>query len=179
MLIFHWQKKHRECWFRHISIYDWQTNAIQYQQVCLLWKLLVCIFLTIDPPSLPPFACFSWPFLSPPYLLPPFFLDPSLLSPSVSPHLTLHSSVFSTSCICKPYTFTRNFPSILSSFLPFFLPSFNVLFFTHCSFFINITQGMAAIMPAMVIVGLAKTIHTLYMGLTLFCFGKSCLFDDT
>ena len=32
-------------------------------------------------------------------------------------------------------------------------------------------QGMAAIMPAIVIVGLAKTITTLYVGLTLFAFG--------
>lgn len=34
-----------------------------------------------------------------------------------------------------------------------------------------ISQGMAAIMPAMVIVGLAKTIPILYTGLTLFAFG--------
>jgi len=34
-------------------------------------------------------------------------------------------------------------------------------------------KGMAAIMPAMVIVGLAKTIPTLYMGLTLFSFGSA------
>lgn len=34
-------------------------------------------------------------------------------------------------------------------------------------------KGMAAIMPAMVIVGLAKTITTLYMGLTLFAFGSA------
>lgn len=32
-------------------------------------------------------------------------------------------------------------------------------------------QGMAAIMPAMVIVGLAKSIPTLYAGLALFSFG--------
>ena len=32
-------------------------------------------------------------------------------------------------------------------------------------------------MPAMVIVGLAKTIPTLYMGLTLFSFGKSLIFS--
>ena len=179
MLIFHWQKKHRECWFRHISIYDWQTNAIQYQQVCLLWRLLVCIFLTIDPPSLPSFASFSWPFLSPPSLLPSFFLDPSLLSPSVSPHLTLPSSVFSPSFLCDPYTFTLNFlPSYLPSFLPSFLPS-KFFLFLIVPFCINITQGMAGIMPEMVIVGLAKTIHTLYMGLTLFSFGKSCISDDT
>ena len=31
---------------------------------------------------------------------------------------------------------------------------------------------MAAIMPAMVIIGLAKTIPILYAGLTLFSFGK-------
>lgn len=35
-----------------------------------------------------------------------------------------------------------------------------------------ISQGMAAIMPAMVIVGLAKNIPTLYAGLALFSFGK-------
>lgn len=33
-------------------------------------------------------------------------------------------------------------------------------------------QGMAAIMPAMVIIGLAKTIPILYAGLALFSFGK-------
>ena len=40
-----------------------------------------------------------------------------------------------------------------------------------CFLFVR-RQGMAAIMPAMIIVGLAKTIPTLYTGLALFSFGK-------
>ena len=46
----------------------------------------------------------------------------------------------------------------------------------HCLYFVCFLfvrrQGMAAIMPAMIIVGLAKTIPTLYTGLALFSFGK-------
>ena len=114
-----------------------------------LFPLLTLPSSSLLPSSfLLPSCLFTWPFLPLSSLLPSLNLPPS----------------------CHPYTFTPNFPSILSVIVSSFLWIF---FLFLIPFFINITQGMAAIMPAMVIVGLAKTIPTLYMGLTLFSFGKS------
>ena len=113
-------------------------------------------------------------------------LPPSLVLPRSFPALSFRLSSpdppFLSSLPPSSVTLTPSLVSFLPSYLPSFLSSFlpsKFFLFLIVPFFINITQGMAAIMPAMVIVGLAKTIHTLYMGLTLFSFGKTCIFDDT
>ena len=153
----------------------WSTS---FWQLFLNILLLSFLSSSLNPPSL------SFLFLLltlPSFSLPPSLLSsfltlssfssvPSLLTWSSLPLLSLPPSL-NLPPSCYPYTFTLNFPFILSLILSSFLRMF--FLFLILPFFINITQGMAATMLAIVIVGLAKTIPTLYMGLTLFSFGKS------